>query len=72
MTLEETVHVAYEAWSRRDIDALLDVVHPDAEARPILGANLGVSVVSRTRSRRTPVLRSRRRRVAGKGIGHPV
>ena len=44
MTLEETVHVAYEAWSRRDIDALLEVVHPDAEARPILGANLGVSV----------------------------
>lgn len=44
MTLEQTVHVAYEAWSRRDIDALLEVVHPDAEARPILGANLGVSV----------------------------
>ena len=44
MTLEETVHVAYEAWSRRDIDALLAVVHPDAEARPILGANIGVSV----------------------------
>jgi ketosteroid isomerase-like protein len=44
VTLEQTVHVAYEAWSRRDIDALLEVVHPDAEARPILGANLGASV----------------------------
>jgi len=44
MTLEDTIYVAYEAWSRRDIDALLEVVHPDAEARPILGANIGVSV----------------------------
>jgi ketosteroid isomerase-like protein len=44
MTLEQTIHTAYEAWSRRDIDALLGVVHPEAEARPILGANLGVSV----------------------------
>ena len=44
MTLEDTVHTAYEAWSRRDIDALLEVVHPEAEARPILGANIGVSV----------------------------
>jgi ketosteroid isomerase-like protein len=44
MTLEETVHVAYEAWSRRDIEALLEVVHPDAEARPILGANVGTDV----------------------------
>jgi ketosteroid isomerase-like protein len=44
MTLEDTIHVAYEAWSRRDIDALLEVVHPDAEARPILGANIGASV----------------------------
>ena len=44
MTLEDTVHTAYEAWSRRDIDALLEVVHPEAEARPILGANIGISV----------------------------
>jgi ketosteroid isomerase-like protein len=44
MTLEETIYTAYEAWSRRDIDALLAVVHPDAEARPILGANIGASV----------------------------
>jgi ketosteroid isomerase-like protein len=44
VTLEDTVHTAYEAWSRRDIDALLEVVHPDAEARPILGANIGISV----------------------------
>jgi ketosteroid isomerase-like protein len=44
VTLEDTIYTAYEAWSRRDIDALLEVVHPDAEARPILGANIGVSV----------------------------
>jgi ketosteroid isomerase-like protein len=44
MTLEETIFAAYEAWSRRDVDALLDAVHPDAEARPILGANIGASV----------------------------
>jgi ketosteroid isomerase-like protein len=45
VTLEDTIHVAYEAWSRRDIDALLEVVHPDdAEARPILGANVGTDV----------------------------
>jgi ketosteroid isomerase-like protein len=44
MTMRETIDVAYEAWSRRDIETLLEVVHPEAEARPILGANLGVSV----------------------------
>jgi ketosteroid isomerase-like protein len=44
VTLEETIHVAYEAWSRRDVEALLEVAHPDAEARPILGANIGASV----------------------------
>lgn len=44
MTFEETIHVAYEAWSRRDVEALVEVVHPDAEARPILGANIGASV----------------------------
>jgi ketosteroid isomerase-like protein len=44
MTHEATIRIAYEAWSRRDIDALLAVVHPDAEARPILGSNIGTSV----------------------------
>jgi len=44
MTDEQTVYRAYEAWSRRDIEGLLEVVHPDAVARPILGANIGVSV----------------------------
>jgi ketosteroid isomerase-like protein len=44
MTTEETIHRAYEAWSRGDVNALLKVVHPDAEARPILGANIGTSV----------------------------
>jgi ketosteroid isomerase-like protein len=44
MTHERTIYPAYEAWSRRDIDALLEVVHPEAEARPILGANIGASV----------------------------
>ena len=38
------IHTAYEAWGKRDIHALLGVVHPDAEARPILGANIGTSV----------------------------
>jgi ketosteroid isomerase-like protein len=44
MSHEETIFAAYEAWSRRDIDALLERVHPEAEARPILGANIGASV----------------------------
>ena len=44
MKREETIQVAYEAWSTRDIDALLPLVHPDSEARPILGANIGSSV----------------------------
>jgi ketosteroid isomerase-like protein len=44
MSHEETIYPAYEAWSRRDIEALLERVHPDAEARPILGANIGASV----------------------------
>jgi ketosteroid isomerase-like protein len=44
MTHEEWIYPAYEAWSRRDVDALLERVHPDAEARPILGANIGASV----------------------------
>jgi ketosteroid isomerase-like protein len=44
MTIEDVVHKAYEAWSRRDVDALLEVVHPESEARPILGANIGTSV----------------------------
>ena len=44
MTVEETIHKAYEAWSRRDVEALLEAVHEDSEARPILGANIGASV----------------------------
>ena len=44
MTDERTIYRAYEAWSRRDIDALVELVHPDAVARPILGANIGASV----------------------------
>ena len=44
MTIEDIVHRAYTAWSSRDVDALLEVVHPDSEARPILGANIGTSV----------------------------
>jgi ketosteroid isomerase-like protein len=41
---EELIRLAYEAWSSRDIEALLELVQPDAEARPILGANIGSSV----------------------------
>jgi ketosteroid isomerase-like protein len=41
---EDTIHGAYEAWSRRDVEDLLQFTHPDAEARPILGANVGTDV----------------------------
>jgi ketosteroid isomerase-like protein len=41
---EQTIHAAYEAWSRWDIDGVLAVVHPDAEVRPILGANVEADV----------------------------
>ena len=44
MTDEETIYRAYEAWSARDLDGLLEFVHPDAVAMPILGANIGASV----------------------------
>ena len=44
MKHEDAINAAYDAWSRRDIEDLLAVVHPDAEARPILGANIGTSV----------------------------
>ena len=44
MTREETIHRAYEAWSSRDIEAIVSLVHPEAEARPILGANIGAGV----------------------------
>jgi ketosteroid isomerase-like protein len=44
MTTEETIHRAYEAWSRRDVEGLLAMVHPDGVARPLLGANIGTSV----------------------------
>ncbi len=43
MSHAQTIQLAYEAWSRRDIDALLEVAHQDSEARPILGANIGTS-----------------------------
>ena len=41
---EQTIHAAYDAWSRRDIEDLLELVDADAEARPILGANVGTDV----------------------------
>ena len=44
MTHGDVIRVAYEAWSGRDIEALLEVVHEESEARPILGANIGTSV----------------------------
>ena len=36
----ETVRRAYDAFNRRDLDALLDAFHPDAEWHPLL-AELG-------------------------------
>ena len=44
MTYEDTIRAAYDAWTRRDVDRLLELVHPDVEARPLLGANLGANV----------------------------
>jgi len=44
VTHRDVIRVAYEAWSRRDIEALLEIVHEESEARPILGANIGTSV----------------------------
>jgi ketosteroid isomerase-like protein len=44
MTHEETIRGAYEAWSRRDLAGVLELVHPAAEVRPILGANFETDV----------------------------
>jgi ketosteroid isomerase-like protein len=44
MTREETIDRAYEAWTRRDLDVLVSLTHPESEARPILGANIGTGV----------------------------
>jgi ketosteroid isomerase-like protein len=43
MTHEDVIQGAYEAWSRRDVEALLALTHEASEARPILGANIGTS-----------------------------
>ena len=55
MTDEQTIHSAYEAWSRRDIDALLELVHPDVLV-------IGVGHVYRAgpeQERRPPVVEQR-------------
>jgi ketosteroid isomerase-like protein len=44
MSHEALIRTAYDAWTRRDVEALLEISHEDAEARPILGANIGASV----------------------------
>ena len=44
MTREETIDRAYEAWTHRDLDVLVALTHPESEARPILGANIGTGV----------------------------
>jgi ketosteroid isomerase-like protein len=44
MSHEETIRAAYVAANRQDYDALLPLVDPDAELRPILGANLEADV----------------------------
>jgi ketosteroid isomerase-like protein len=44
MSNEATIRASYDAWTRRDLDGLIDLVHPESEARPILGANLEVDV----------------------------
>ena len=44
MTNEETILDAYDAWNRRDVERIVELVHPDCVARPLLGANLGANV----------------------------
>jgi ketosteroid isomerase-like protein len=44
MTPEESIRAAYAAWSQRDLDGVLALVHPEAEVRPILGANFETDV----------------------------
>lgn len=44
MTNEETIRAAYDAWTRRDVERIVELVHPDCVARPILGANLAANV----------------------------
>jgi ketosteroid isomerase-like protein len=44
MTNEETIAAAYDAWNRRDVERIVELVHTDCVARPILGANLGANV----------------------------
>jgi ketosteroid isomerase-like protein len=40
----ELIRAAYDAANRQDYEALLPLIHPDAEARPILGANLQADI----------------------------
>jgi ketosteroid isomerase-like protein len=53
MTNEEVIRDAYDAWTRWDVERIVELVHPDSVARPILGANLGSNVyVGREGARR--------------------
>lgn len=44
MSHEASIRAVYDAWTRRDIETILELVHPDSESRPILGANLAANV----------------------------
>jgi ketosteroid isomerase-like protein len=44
MTNEEVIREAYDAWTRWDVERIVELVHPDCVARPILGANLESNV----------------------------
>ncbi len=37
----EQARAAYDAWSRRDLDAFVEVFSEDVELRPVLGRGLG-------------------------------
>lgn len=37
----DQARVAYDAWSRRDLDAFVEVFSEDVELRPFLGSGLG-------------------------------
>jgi ketosteroid isomerase-like protein len=53
MTNEEVIRDAYDAWTRWDVERIVELVHPESVARPILGANLGSNVyVGREGARR--------------------
>ena len=44
MRHEQFARRAYETWGRRELDAFLEMLHPDFEVRPTMGASIGGTV----------------------------